>query len=376
MIQKRLGACLHDAFWAPWKDKERAKILGAGILGSLGAGAQALVLNYGLAGRGLGVTAPFQIMRQGFLGLVGVPLALWCVAQGGGRSKIFALQAAGLGILVGGGDSAFALATGFFLSSAPMWALYSAAYAQRQSQANHGYETALSSFMLILSGAAGSWGGGVLMDRGAEGIALFGGTALLLLAGQLLFRRSTRRLDFGAIARSLRWRSPSVRFSVFAGVLNTLSDASIPIWFRVIGLTAGAAGGFLAVRILLTFLLTPLVGRLIQKSPLRAGWAGGATLVGGWFMLYLAKADSLWMTPALVSLSIASNLINPAETSRWYKRRSAEGIVAREALLAIGRAPTFLFALPAIFYAPASFPLVGVTLSLLFLFVLRKPRSL
>ncbi len=362
-----------NAFCAPWRDRGRAFILLAGMLGSFGSGAQGLYLNYTLAGRGIGVTAPFQMMRQGLLGLVGVPLALWLLSRPLARWKILGLQLIGLLLFCFDLPNAFLPAFAFFLACSPFWALYSARYARRQSQENRGNETALSTFLLILAVAFSMWGGGVAMDHGYGLSLLLGGTLLMVVATQLLFRGEETAFDFGVLYRALRWRHAAVRFSIFAGILNTLIDTCIPIWFRIIGLSAGQAGWLMGMRVLIAFLLTPLVGWIIQKDTLRAGIAGGAMLVGGWALLFVGQHDSAYLTAALVSLSIATGLINPAETNRWYKRRRVEAIAAREGLLAVGRVPAFLLTLPAVFYLPEIYPFVGLGISLVFLFTLRPP---
>lgn len=362
-----------NAFCAPWRDRGRALILLAGMVGSFGAGVQRLYLNYTLAGQGFGVTAPFQMMHQALLGFIGVPLALWLLAMPWGRWKIFGLQCIGFGLFCFGLPNAFLPALAYFFAASPFWALYSARYARRQTIDNRGNETALSTFLLILSAAISMWGGGLLMDAGYGMSLMLGGTAMIIVATQLLFRPEDNPFDIGVLRRSLRWRHAAVRFTVLGGILYTLIESCIPIWFRVIGLSAGTTGWLMGIRVIISFLLTPVVGHLIQKDTLRAGIAGGAMLVGGWALLYYGQQDPPYLTAALVALSIATNLINPAETNRWYKRRRVEAIAAREGLLAAGRVPSFLLVLPAIFYSPTIYPFVGLGMSLVFLFTLRPP---
>jgi len=115
----------------------------------------------------------------------------------------------------------------------------------------------------------------------------------------------------------------------------------MPVWLRLIGISPLVTGALLALRPLLSFLLTPLVGHIVHGSNRRAVRVGGLLILAGWLWLALTL-DTVWMLlPAFGLLVVGGNLITTAEIGRWYKLRSPAGIIARESAITLGRCPVF-----------------------------------
>jgi len=363
------------SFIDPWRDRKRAKIMLAGTLGSFAAYMLGMALNYGIAGEGFKVTISFQIARLALLGFLGIPFSYWCLACRFPRLVLFLSQFAGLVFFMIDPHSAVTNALGFFLVSSPFWAIYAFRFAVQQSRENHGHETALSSFVFLISGSAGTYMGGWLLHTDRFLLSLFICALLFIVASQLLFVRLPHAPSWRDVWPTMRRRKASTRISFFNGILSTVQDVCIPIWLRAIGQSPLSSGIMLALQPILGFLITPIVGSLVQKGSLRSVRWGGVIIMLGWLML-AAAIDLPWLfLPAFALLASGQNLISVAEVNRWYKMRSPVGILAREGALAFGRCPTFAVTLPVIFLIPAVYPVAGIATALLFIFGVRSRKG-
>jgi hypothetical protein len=363
----RQMAHITAALVEPWYDSDRAKILLAGSLGGFGLGLMDLALNYTIAGQGLSATLIFLAFRLGMAGLLAFPFFYQCLTVSWARHIYIGAQFLGLALLLKWPASAFGNAAGYILLSTPFWAVYHLRFAVQRSRHNHGRETALSGLLFTLTGSASALLAGWLLQTDEYVMALFVSSILLFLATQVLMVRlpaaGYTRQAWSLMGR----RRPSTRLSVLTGVVNAAQDFSMPSWLRLIGLSPLATGALLALRPILSFLLTPLVGHLVHGSNRRAVQVGGLLILAGWLWLALSVGTIWALLPAFGLLVVGGNLIYTAEISRWYKTRSPAGIIARETAITFGRCPAFALTLPVIFLAPAAYPLAGIAVAILFI---------
>ncbi len=359
------------SFLEPWRDRTRAKIFLAGTVGVFAASMLSMALNYGIAGEGFKVTISFQIARLALLGFLGITFSYWCLSHKSHRLYVLASQSLGLMLLMTNPHSAFTNAIGFFFTSSPFWAIFSLRFAGQQSRTNHGHEIALSSFLSILSGSAGTFCGGYLLDIGLYQLAIFISAVLFLIATQLLIRPIPSPPSPRQTWKVLRQRDPSTRITLYNGILSTVQDVSLTIWLRAIGQSALSAGTLLALQPILGFIITPIIGRLVQAGGMKSIRVGGINILLGWLLLIPALRQSWLFLPSFALMAAGINLITSAEVNRWFKLRSATGIVAREVALAMGRCPTFTVTLPIIFLIPSLYPITGIATALLFIFGVR-----
>ena len=359
----------------PWRDIERTKVLLAGMLGGFGGSLFCLVLNYSIAGYGLATTITFQITRLFTIGMFFIGFCFWLMTKPGARFWLLLIQAIGVTFFLAWPDNVIMLALGYGLIASPFWAIYNYRFSVQQSLKNNGGETALSMFSLMLAGSVGTWMGGWLLQNNHYDIAIYAGIGLYALSSQILFVRNTSDFLLKKTWHAIASRGPSSRMSLFSGMLNTIQDTSLPAWFRIIGQSPLQAGTMLALKPILGFFFTPLIGRLIQTGTLRAIRCGGVCMILSWMLMAVCIHFGWSILPAIGLMACSANLIDSTEATRWFKLRSPAGIVARENLLALGRAPTFAIALPIAFLAPMFYPTVGIAAGLLLIFGVRLPKK-
>lgn len=342
--------------------------------GLFGAGMQGLAINYHMAGEGLWAATLFQIFRMLLLGLVGIPGTFWLLSRAGGRYWLLFFQLMGSALFLVENGSAIITGLAFVLTSGPYWGLFSLRNATALSRDNHGNETALLNYLQTIVCSVGIFAGGYVLDYHLYKEAMVVGGLLLALSTQALaIKRKPEPLAKRAWA-ILGWRKPTTRLTLMVSSLFSFMDFGMPTWMRLIGLSPLSTGLMLSLRPIIGLILTPVVGHLIYKGGLRAGRAGGVLLFIGWGILLGATYAHELLLPALVVLTIGIGLIGPLEVNRWFKRRSAAALVAREWILAAGRVPSAAIIIPAVFLMPPLFPFLGALLGALF-FVGAKKRS-
>ena len=363
------------AFVTPWQDHARAKIMMIGFWGNMAYGIQSFALNYAMAGEGFTQSIIYQILRMVIMGVLIAPLTFWLISQYPSRFLLALMQAVGILFFLVDPASGFFNAVGFAMTGTSYWVLYNYNIAMGQSRENYGNETALSSFIIIVSYSAGLFLGGVLLEHDLLSTATIGGSIVAIIVTQLLFKHVPKAAHMHDAKRLIGWDKPSTRLSILASLQNIVIDGCMPIWMRVIGLSPLTAGLNMALRPIIGTMLTPVAGLLIQRGGLKAPQLGAIALVTGWILLATTHTFPWLLVIAMTALSMGTNLISPAEISRWYKRRSAAGVIARELLMVAGRVPAFVMAIPVIFFAPLAYPFLGLAVTGLFVWGTRPKRK-
>lgn len=367
-----------DAFAAslikPWGDWQRMKILLLGVTGGFSVYILGFSITYYLAEQGLYASSVYFLL----LILLGSPLVLplcyVCMARPWGHAVLATAQIAGLAIILHWPSLAVSSAAAIVLLHMPFWASYHLQFAVNRSHHNHGSETALSALLFLWSGAAGMLAGGWLLEHGLYIWALGGGAVLVVISTQLLNKRLQPASFFRKAWQLMRRRRISTRISILNGAMNSVADYGMPAWMLMVGMSPLVSGAMLAARPILGFLVTPLVGRMAQRGSPRAVKLSGIILALAWVEIGVAvllTSSPFAFVPGFILLAVGVNLIGPFEVGRWYKTRSAMGIVARESSLTLGRLPAIAMVLPLAFLAPKAYPIAGLFFALLL--VLENP---
>ncbi|MGE4351152.1 MAG: hypothetical protein AB7E52_03075 [Bdellovibrionales bacterium] len=363
------------AFIQPWKDKERTKILLAGIIGSFCFGAQSFALDYELGGLDLKTSLTFQILRFSLLGFVGIPTTFWLMAKDISPKHLFLIQFIGSLLYFIDPHSGFISAIAYTLSLSPFCAVYNYNFAVKQTDQNRNNETALAQYTLVISSCLGIFSGGWLLSKGYYLLAIFIGCAGGACATYIM-RTPLPQKNYAARTRiRLGWRKPSNRITFMTSMNGVLIDSCLPIWMNVIGLSPLTASANMAVRPFLGFFLTPLFGFIMKRGTFEAARYVTILLATGWFFMMNAYFWPTLIPVAMAVLMAATNLMAPMEMNRWFKRRSVSATIAREGLFAIGRIPAYLIGIPVIFTAPIAFPILGLSIGTLFAYGLIYRRK-
>jgi len=360
----------------PWRHRQRFKILMLGATGGLSLSILSFSIQYHIAQLGIIRTVVYLALVVLLPGFLGIATSYFCMSIGCGRVAIAVMQSVGLFLILRWPSVASASALATMLLQAPFWAGYHMGFAIHRSHDNHGPETALSSLIFLWSGGAGTVIGGWLLQKEFYLGALVGGAILLMVSTQMLYMRVRTEPFFRVGWKYAVRRKVSAHISRLNGAVSAASDYSMAAWMLAIGMSPLIGGIMLAVRPVLGFFLTPLVGRLIHKKGPQALFAGGIFLMIAWAEIGCASLltkSALAVVPGFVLLAVGANLIGPAEAGRWYKMRSAPGIVAREASLTMGRLPALALLVPLVYLAPQIYPFVACGLASLL--VLRDSKK-
>jgi hypothetical protein len=366
-VLQDFGTLLHAGLIAPWLHAGRLKMLLAGFMGGLSMAMLDLGTSYSAAADGLLATSLFLVLRLTLAGVVGFAGCYFLMSRQWGRAYLVALQAVGTAILLMESHLQILNAIGLTLIGSPFWAVYHFQFAVQRSRHNHGQETALAGLLFLVSSSLGSLLTGWCLQMGYVKWALGGGAGLAALV-TLMTYTSIPAKAYGRLAvKAMRRRRISTRTSIHAGTMHTVLDFCVPAWLLTLGLSPLSTGLALALRPVLGLALSPIAGHLAQTSGVRSIQIGCGMIILGWVWMALAVPHEALLIPAFGLLAAGSKMISPAEVGRWYKMRTPEAVVAREAALTIGRIPMFAVALPVAFLAPAAYPVVGVGAALLFL---------
>ncbi len=380
MILRHLSRSIRNiasgAYIAPWRNRTRAKIMATGFVANLGYGTLSFSLNYAMAGEGMTQSLTYQMLRMALMGFLAVPGTFWLISRFQSRFLLLALQLAGLGFFfIDQGTSGFWNAFGITAAFAPYLAMHEYRFSKNQSVENRGNETALNNYLIIIGYSIGLLSGGALLQHDHLRLATLGGGLCTIIGTFLLYVPVTGRNNARKVWTLLGRDKPSTRLSFFYGLFNPMVDGCLPVWMRILGISPIGAGINLSLRPMIGLFLTPLVGWLIQKKGMRAGQIGGVGMVIGWTLMAGAQSYPWMLAFGLGILSIGSNLLAPMEVSRWFKRRSSAGVIAREILVASGRFPAYGLGITTAFLLPIAYPLMGLGISALFMFGTRPTRK-
>lgn len=358
---------IRQTYVEPWRDAARARHLMAACVGCLGAGLQVMYMNFSIAGLGIEAAALYHFIRLLLLGTVTVPLSFWFLSQKGGRYWVAFMQLAGMGLLAGAKGHPVLCAFGFAMTSGGYWGLFSQRYAAQLSRSNHGGETALLLYIMILLSSLGTYFAGPMLEAGMHKEAMVLGSLGMAVGSFIMgHKRVPYHKEWAHLRSMVHWRRPTVLLSFFYGFQGLALDFGIASWMVMAGVTPLSAGLALALRPVLGMVLSPVVGILLQRGRVNMSYVGGAGLVAGWLLLLPAAEHNGLLLPALTVMTIGMNFVGPAEVSRWYKRRSVAAIMTREFLLTCGRLPAIPMMVLIIFLAPVYYPLFGLATGLLF----------
>jgi len=363
------------AYINPWRDGVRAKVLMIGFLGNLGYGALSFSLNYSMAGVDITNSMIYQMLRMALMGYICVPLTFWLLARFKSRVLLLILQLCGLGFYFIDPDSGVFNALGIAISFSPYLALHSYRFAKNQSQENRGNETALNSYLIVFGYSIGLFLGGLFLQHNMLREVVLAGSLCVIIGAFFLYFPITAKDNRHKVWGLIGHNKPSTRISFFYGLFNPMVDGCMPVWMRILGISPLGAGINMSLRPMIGLFLTPLVGWLIQKKGFRAGQLGGIGMIFGWSLM-AGSSQYPWMLAAgLGILSIGTNLLSPMEVGRWQKRRSSAAIISREILVASGRIPAYGIGIATAFLLPIAFPLLGLTISGMFILGTRPHRK-
>lgn len=386
---KYILAQLKRSYLDPMRDPDRKRLLIAGFIGVLATAMQSMVLNFSVAQEGATTTLIYHVVRLLLLGTIGIPLSLWLHSFSWGKWGIAFTQITGTCCLLYGIDKPVLCAVGFVLTCGPFWGLFSKTYAVKQSQDNRGHETALYVFMQTIASSLGICLGGVLLEIGVYGYSIIAAGICIVLSTFIVSRLLPAdpiadiilsffsRLFANNNPYKKAWnlidkRKPTTQLTFLSAMVAAMIDIGLPTWMSLLEMAPVSAGISLSLRPILGLALTPIVGNLAQKSSLRVGQLGAIFMLAGWAILTFTIVYPIMLLPAIAIWGVANNLIGPTEAGWWFKKRSAAGVVAREILLATGRLPALGVMLPLLFLSPATFPLVGLSGSIFFLYNIQR----
>jgi len=363
------------AYLKPWRDSQRAHIFIVGFLANFGYGTLSFTLNYAMAVEGPMNSFLYQVLRMFMLGYIFVPLTFWFHSKFKSRNLLFLIQLAGLGLFFIDRSSGLINGLAVTLAFAPFLALHNYRFAKAQSRDNRGNETALISFLVAMSYSIGLFLGGFALQFGYYYAAVIGGSLCTMIGSYFLYQPLTGRNNVSKVKSLIGINKPSTRISFFSGLFNVMADGGMPIWMHALGISPLGAGINMSLRPMIGLLLTPVAGWLIQKKGFRAGQLGGAALILGWALMAGAPYMPWILSLGLGVISIGSNLLNPMEVGRWYKRRSSAGIIAREMVIATGRMHSYTLGILVCAFMPATYPLMGLLFGGLFILGTRPHRK-
>ncbi|MGE4351297.1 MAG: hypothetical protein AB7E52_03820 [Bdellovibrionales bacterium] len=329
----RLKQAMTGAFIAPWRDHARAKILAIGIIANLGFGCLSFTLNYAMAGYGYEASLIYQILRMFFTGYVFVPQTFWLLARYKSRWLLLAVQLACTSVLFINPSWSALNALAAAATLAPFLALNEYGFSKNQSRANRGNETALHTYLVTFSYSLGLFIGGFLLQHNLYYPACVGGCLCTIISAFFLYvpvgGRNNLKKVWGLIGKD----KPSTRISFFFGLFNPMVDGIMPIWMRVLGISAIGAGINMSLRPILGLFLTPVAGWLIQKKGMQAGQLGGIAMIIGWTFLAVAVNHPWLFAIGLSVLTVATNLLKPWKSTAGSNADPPPGLSAAKLLL-------------------------------------------
>lgn len=372
---KRSNRATHNAFIAPWKDRARAKVLLAGVLGSFFHTIQGFTLTFTMGGESISENLTFQIVRYSLIGLVGIPFTAWAFARGMKGWMLALIQLAGTALYFIDPSSGIINALASVVTMSSFWFFYTHQYSLSHSSANRGSEASLALYLLTVASSLGLLLGGLMLQEKLYELALLIGSIGGIGATMLILSSPAKEALWPQIWRLIGKSKPSTRLTLLMGCFGACIDICLALWMRLIGLSPLSTGLNMSLRLILGMLLVPLVGALVNKGSMPSNRIGGLMMFCGCVLLWFSKDNTDLILPALVFVAISSNFLFPAEYARWLKRRSVPGVLAREFLLAFGRAVGFAFVIPIIFAAPAFYPVICLGISLLILWIVKPSRK-
>lgn len=353
---------LTRAFIAPWRDVGRARVLLLGVTGGFSVSILGFSISFHMAQQGMMAATYYALVVLLVGGLVLFPCSFLLMRGRYGWVRIVLTQLVGAAILLIQPSHAVLVGAGAVLLQHPFWASYHFRFSIQRSFANHGAETALAALIFMWAGAAGAFAAGAFLQTGGYIWCIALGSGLLIFSTLLLLPHGAVENVYRTFRRILRRRKLSARLSGFSGAACAAMDYALPAWLLIMGVSPLVSGFMLGARPLLGLVLTPIIGRMVQRGSRQALVVGAVCIVLAWLEIGTSAVLGLPSYVFLVGLALlatGNTLVGTAEVSRWYKMRSASGVFAREVALTTGRLPTLLISFPLVFIAPLAYPLVG-----------------
>lgn len=364
---KQTRQLVRETYIEPLRDASRAKVILVGSLSNFGFGALSFTLNYDMASTYMS-SLTYQIVRMLLMGLVAVPFSFFVMTRLQSRLLLSLFQLSGIALFFIDRTNALYNAIGIAIVFGPFLANYNYGFSKNMSKQNGGNEMALNSYLVVIAYSLGLFIGGYMLEHGLYFESLVLSSLMLVVGTFFLYRPVVGRNNWRKIKSLISWRKPSSRITFLVGLFNPMADGCMPIWMRQIGISAMGAGINMSLRPLFGFILTPVVGWLIQKKGFRAGQLGGTAMIFGWIFIALSHNFPWLLSFAMALLMTGTSLITPMEAARWFKRRSSAAVISREMLISTGRANGQFLGITTSFLMPLAYPLMGLALSAAFIF--------
>jgi len=374
-LVQRAARASKRTFVSPWQNTARAKNMAAGFFGIMGQGLLSFPLSYMMAGESIGQNLTYQILRMALIEFLVIPATFVILSRYPSRIFLALFQILSTLVFFIDPTSGFLNAIAISCVAGAFWVFFNTNIALNQNRSNHGNEVALSYYLMVVAAALGYFLGGLLLQEDRLTLAIVLGSAFNLIATMLIFTQLPKNDYLGSIKKLIGKDRPSTRITFLFAAMSTISDGCLPVWMRLVGMSPLSGGINMALRPILGMILTPVAGWMAQKGSLRSGQMAVLAIVVGWLLIAGATQIHWLLAFALGMITVGTNLIGPMEATRWFKRRSAPSIMAREIVLGLGRVPAYAIGLPIIFFFPFAFPVLGLAASALFFFGIRTSRK-
>lgn len=359
---------IHDGFILPFRNFNLLGLYLGAFLGVFGIVMLEVFLAFNLAGLGMGQLLEYLLARFALINLVLMPLGFSLLRRHSRRMVIEALSIPAIPallLLVTEGPALPVWMAGVCQSfvACPFWLMYHLALMTHCSDSNRGNEVGIAFIWLTLGSFAGGLaaGGLSLFKVGIGGALFFGavvqGTALLLK--YIYCHRSavfSVPVEIPATARpgllQVVTDHPRRSWATFIDMLQEAATSTLwPVWLKVVGATGLAAGALYALNIGLRFVLSPVVGRIVNSKSGLDAQIGPAVKMLGWIP-WLFSASPLTSVWSSLFFAAGTHMFKVGLESRWYETKSYEHMAAREILLGSGRLCGIIILVPILFYTP------------------------
>lgn len=375
---------LHKAFIAPFTSVERGIVYLSAMLGQFGFYGLLIYLAFDLTTADLSNVISFFAAKFIVSNLLLLPF-LFMILRRFYNRLTFSLYTilqflAFLSLLLFAKDlianvsleNAFILGLIVSVITEPFWAIYHTMMLKVTSDENRGHEVSMAELGMRIGVTLGSFAAGFMLTfMPGSFFLLFSAFCMIIptiAMGGIAFKIGEPEVKTLSILAPYKHliRDPQLTLStILQGILNSLTSFFVPIWLKVIGFSAMAAGSVMAAQVIARLFVGPLSGHLYEKGRGQEISIGGFIYTLAWLPWTLIQSAVLYIFSAML-WAIYSHMVNVGLDSRWYANKTLIAMASREICFGIGRLLCCLVILPLLYVSPILFFCGGALVGIVF----------
>lgn len=345
---------IRRTFIDPFQDFKRNLLYLGSFLGIFGFSLMNTISSYDLGTAGLGAIMSYFAPALLLAGFIYWPLLYMGFSAFDGikwRLFIFALQTASILTFISLPQEPLLQGLFFGVTMAPFWTAHHIAMVQNTTKSNRGYEVSIGHFIFLTGGVCAALSSAYFLENiNVQTGLLIALTSLIvattcLLASSQIVRQHTVS-HFIKECRRVARDNPYMARRIISQSLFDAATFTLAALMHIMGISPTIMATIIVSRLILMFILSPVIGTLAHKYRRHSYGLGLALVSVGWLILAVTPSEGLAFFLCLMFVTIGISIATSSLMAGLYQMQSYATMMWSEVFLAVGRGAGLLLLVP------------------------------